>query len=97
MSGCSSESVLLLARGGISRVGEGNGLVSDGVSTNNEVVVLELERECVFRLVLSGLPPKVLRDGILVIAQRASSGCIRSELENECEAEVVRHKEIEGP
>lgn len=46
----------ICARGGISSEGEGEGLVSEGVSIGNEVV-LELEREWV--LVFRGCPPNV--------------------------------------
>jgi hypothetical protein len=56
-------------RGGISREGEAEGLVSEGVSICREVV-LELERECVF--VFKGFPPKDLLVWLLVIA--CSSG-----------------------
>ena len=48
----------ICARGGISKTGEGEGLVSEGVSIGMEVV-LELEREWV--LVFRGFPPNDLR------------------------------------
>jgi hypothetical protein len=52
----------------MSREGEGEGLVSEGVSINNDVV-LELDREWDF--VLRGFPPNDRRDWLLVIAQSA--------------------------
>jgi hypothetical protein len=63
-----SVSVRPLARGGTSSDGEGEGLVSEGVSITNEVV-LELDREWDF--ILRGFPPNDRRDWdwLLVIAQ----------------------------
>lgn len=61
----SSISTRPFARGGISNDGE-RGLVSEGVSTNNDVV-LEDDREWDF--VLRGFPPNDRRDWLLVIAQ----------------------------
>ena len=57
-------------RGGMSRDGEADGLVSEGVSICSEVV-LELDRECVF--VLRGLPPNERLGELLVIACSAGS------------------------
>jgi len=61
---------LPLGRGGISKGGEVEGLVSDGVSICCRDVVLELDREC--DLVLRGFPPNDFL-GLLVIAQLACS------------------------
>jgi hypothetical protein len=55
----------------MSRDGETEGLVSEGVSICRDVV-LELDRECVF--VFKGFPPKDLLVWLLVIACSSGSG-----------------------
>ena len=62
----STNSAWPFVRGGISKEGDGEGLVSDGVSICWEVV-LELDLECDF--VLRGFPPNDLLFVVLLIAQ----------------------------
>jgi hypothetical protein len=59
-------------RDGISKDGEGEGLVSEGVSMSREAV-LELDREWDF--VFRGFPPNGLLDVLLVIAQQCAIVC----------------------